>query len=148
MDAQAVSKLLMYFLHSYTDMKNEHFFISWRSFRLENPFKYVDDGQWALIMKNAKYSLMSRCQNNSKCFSMEQKNGVHWKGTTFVKMFTRKNIIVIVNAFLWNKKWGPFERNCIHLRRKKYRGAYFRKFCDNYHGTGDFEPFSEKFLTF
>ena len=33
---------------------------------------------------------------------MEQKNEVHWKGTTFVKMFTRKNIIV--NAFLWNKK--------------------------------------------
>ena len=66
--------------------------------------KTLSNRYWAMgtIMKNAKYSLMSRCQNNSKYFSMEQKNEVHWKGTTFVKMFTRINIIV--NAFLWNKK--------------------------------------------
>ena len=37
---------------------------------------------------------------------------------------------------------------CEDVCKKKYRGVYFQKFCDNYHGTGDFDPFSEKFLTF
>ena len=37
---------------------------------------------------------------------------------------------------------------CEDVYKKKYRGVYFQNFCDNYHGTGDFEPFSEKFLTF
>ena len=37
---------------------------------------------------------------------------------------------------------------CEDVYKKKYRGFYFQKFCDNYHGTGDFDQFSEKFLTF
>ena len=80
--------------------------------------KTLSNRQWALIMKNAKYSLMSRCQNNSKCFSMEQKMR---KGTIYT---------------------------CEDVYKKKYRGVYFQKVCDNYHGTGYFDPFSEKFFTF
>ena len=37
---------------------------------------------------------------------------------------------------------------CEDVYKKKYKGVYFQKFCDNYHGTDDFDPFSEKFLTF
>ena len=35
---------------------------------------------------------------------------------------------------------------CEDVYEKKYRGVYLQKFCDNFHGTGDFDPFSEKFF--